>query len=170
MKNPIMYVVLNGGLKMSPGKAAAQAVHSAMLLNGNSKEDFLSDFRRTVIVLEAKNAMQLQNLAIYLDGADIDSDYYIDEGVNEVDAYSITALAAFVGDDEELRKVFEAFPLYGHSKSRKVEEAIKLIDDNLGQDRRVKNVKKRLQRSLDPTEDYDLFEMSDAFARFRSGS
>ena len=106
MKNPIMYVVLNGELKMSPGKAAAQAVHSAMLLNGNSKSDFLSDYRRTVIVLEAKNAMQLQNLAIYLDGADIDSDYYIDEGVNEVDAYSITALAAFVGDNEELRQVF----------------------------------------------------------------
>lgn len=125
MKNPIMYVVLNGELKMSPGKAAAQAVHSAMLLNGNSKEDFLSDFRRTVIVLEAKNAMQLQNLAIYLDGADIDSDYYIDEGVNEVDAYSITALAAFVGDNEELRQVFEAFPLYnGHVTVKHVDTAL----------------------------------------------
>jgi peptidyl-tRNA hydrolase len=125
MKNPIMYVVLNGELKMSPGKAAAQAVHSAMLLNGNSKEDFLSDFRRTVIVLEAKNAMQLQNLAIYLDGAEIDSDYYIDEGVNEVDAYSITALAAFVGDNEELRQVFEAFPLYnGHVTVKHVDTAL----------------------------------------------
>ena len=125
MKNPIMYVVLNGELKMSPGKAAAQAVHSAMLLNGNSKEDFLSDFRRTVIVLEAKNAMQLQNLAIYLDGADIDSDYYIDEGVNEVDAYSITALAAFVGDNEELCQVFEAFPLYnGHVTVKHVDTVL----------------------------------------------
>lgn len=129
MKNPIMYVVLNGELKMSPGKAAAQAVHSAMLLNGNSKEDFLSDFRRTVIVLEAKNAMQLQNLAIYLDGADIDSDYYIDEGVNEVDAYSITALAAFVGDNEELRQVFEAFPLYGgHITVKRVEKIFGTIE------------------------------------------
>lgn len=116
MKNPIMYIVLNGELKMSPGKAAAQAVHSAMLLNGNSKDDFLSDFRRTVIVLEAKNAMQLQNLSIYLDEAEVDADYYIDEGVNEVDAYSITALAAFVGDNEELRQIFEAFPLYGKKK------------------------------------------------------
>lgn len=170
MNNPILYIVLNGELKMSPGKAAAQAVHSAMLLSQHSREDFVNVFRRTVIVLEAKNAEQIKNLAWYLGEAGVDSDYYIDEGVNEVDAYSITALAAFVGDEEELRKVFEAFPLYGHSKSRKVEEAIKLIDDNLGQDRRVKNVKKRLQRSLDPTEDYDLFEMSDAFARFRSGS
>ena len=125
MKNPIMYVVLNGELKMSPGKAAAQAVHSAMLLNGNSKEDFLSDFRRTVIVLEAKNAVQLQNLAIYLDGAYIDSDYYIDEGVNELDAYSITALAAFVGDNEELYQVFEAFPLYnGHVTVKHVDTAL----------------------------------------------
>lgn len=125
MKNPIIYVVLNGELKMSPGKAAAQAVHSAMLLNSNSKYDFMSDFRRTVIVLEAKNAMQIQNLAVYLDQADIDSDFYIDEGVNEVDAYSITALSAFVGDNEELRQVFEAFPLYnGHVTVKHVDTAL----------------------------------------------
>lgn len=97
---------------MSPGKAAAQAVHSAMLMSDNSREDFLSDFRRTVIVLEAKNAEQIKNLAWYLGEAGVDSDYYIDEGVNEVDAYSVTSLAAFVGDNEELRSIFEALPLY----------------------------------------------------------
>lgn len=131
MKNPIIYVVLNGELKMSPGKAAAQAVHSAMLLNETSRENFLSDFRRTVIVLEAKNSQQLQNLNTYLSETNsfsdvfIDSDYYIDEGVNEVDAYSITALAAFVGDNEELRQVFEAFPLYnGHVTVKHVDTAL----------------------------------------------
>lgn len=121
MNNPRLYIVINGELKMSPGKVAAQAVHSAMLLNGNSKEDFLSDFRRTVIVLEAKNSQQIMNLYTYLDQSDVDRDYYIDEGVNEVDAYSITALAAFVGDDESLREMFEAFPLYaGHATVKRV--------------------------------------------------
>lgn len=123
MTNPIMYVVLNGELNMSPGKAAAQAVHAAMMLNGNSKGDFLSDYKRTVIVLEAKNAEQIKNLAIYLDEAEIDSDYYIDEGVNEVDAYSATALAAFVGDDEDFglqarRSIFSSFPLFGKTKKK----------------------------------------------------
>lgn len=112
MKNPVIYIVLNGELNMSPGKAAAQAVHSSMLLECKSKHGFMSDYKRTVIVLEAKNAMQIQNLATYLDEAEVDSDYYIDEGVNEVDAFSTTALAAFVGDNEELREIFESFNLY----------------------------------------------------------
>lgn len=116
MKNPRIYVVLNGELEMSPGKAAAQAVHSVMLLNGNSKQDFVSDYLRTVIVVEAKNAEQIRNLAIYLDEASIDSDYYIDEGANEVDAYSVTALAAFVGDNEEDYEKFESFPLFSGKK------------------------------------------------------
>lgn len=116
MKNPIIYILLNGELKMSPGKAAAQAVHAAMMLNGNSKQDFMSNYRRTVIVLEAKDAMQLQNLYIYLNNSDVmDVNYYIDEGSNEVAPYSATALAAFVGDNEELRQIFEAFPLYNGS-------------------------------------------------------
>ena len=55
MKNPIIYIVLNGELKMSPGKAAAQAVHSVMMLNNNY---FASNYKRTVVVLEAKNAEQ----------------------------------------------------------------------------------------------------------------
>lgn len=121
MKNPRIYVVLNGELNMSPGKAAAQAVHSVMLLNGNSKQDFVSDYLRTVIVVEAKNSEQIRNLAIYLDEASIDSDYYIDEGVNEVDAYSVTALAAFVGDNEEDYNKFESFPLYSGEKDHYVE-------------------------------------------------
>lgn len=113
MKNPVIYVLLNGELKMSPGKAAAQAVHATMLLDADSKGNFLSDYKRTVVVLEAKNSEQMKNLFTYLDDAEIDCDYYIDEGKNEVDAYSITALAAFVGDNEELRELFESFPLYG---------------------------------------------------------
>lgn len=115
MKNPVIYIVLNGELKMSPGKAAAQAVHAAMMLSLGSNSDFLSDRKRTVIVLEAKNADQIRGIDEYLSDSNVDADYYIDEGKNEVDAYSITALAAFAGDDLDKREIFESLPLYrGH--------------------------------------------------------
>lgn len=115
MKNPIIYIILNGELKMSPGKACAQAVHSAMMLDNKSRKDFISDYRRTVIVLEAKNSNQIMNLYKYIGDTDLDCSYYIDEGKNEVDAYSITAMA--IGpieyDDTEKREIFESFPLFG---------------------------------------------------------
>lgn len=114
MKNPVIYIVLNGELKMSPGKAAAQAVHASMTLSIETLAKFSSQYKRTVIVLEAKNAEQIKNLEEYLSSSDIDADYYIDEGVNEVNAYSVTALAAgpITSDDEETRAIFESFPLY----------------------------------------------------------
>ena len=128
MNNPILYVILNGELKMSAGKAAAQAVHAVMMLNGNSKSDFISAYKRTVIVLEAKNSEQIKNLYSYLDTDEIlDANYYIDEGKNEVDSYSVTALA--IGpiefDDWEKRQIFESFPLFG--KKRKSTFMGKLI-------------------------------------------
>lgn len=118
MNNPLLYIVLNGELGMSAGKAAAQAVHAAMMLE--STDDFMSHFRRTVIVLEAKNSEQIKNLYNYLDEAGVNVDYYVDEGVNEVDAYSVTALAAgpIEADDIETREIFNAFPLYGKQKRK----------------------------------------------------
>ena len=119
MENPIIYILLNGELKMSPGKAAAQAVHASMLLNSRSREDFTSDYKRTVIILEAKNSEQIKNLYSYLDEVEVDCDYYIDEGKNEVDAYSATALA--IGpieyDDIKSREMLSAFPLFGKRKN-----------------------------------------------------
>jgi len=104
---------------MSPGKACAQSVHASMMLNGNSKSDFISDYKRTVIVLEAKNSEQIKDLYAYLDDTYLDANYYIDEGKNEVDAYSITALAVgpIAYDDEEKREIFEAFPLFGNESN-----------------------------------------------------
>lgn len=119
MNNPIIYVILNGELNMSPGKACAQAVHAAMMQSANAHGNFLSDYRRTVVVLEANNAEQIKNLYEYLDDAEIEADYYIDEGVNEVDAYSVTALVAgpIEFDDIERRKIFADLPLFGFKKN-----------------------------------------------------
>ena len=104
---------------MSAGKAAAQAVHASLMLSCNAHGDFLNDYKRTVVVLEAKNSDQLKNLYSYLDDTDIESNYYIDEGKNEVDAYSATALVAgpIAYEDEEKRNIFADFPLFGFKKN-----------------------------------------------------
>jgi peptidyl-tRNA hydrolase len=126
--NPILYVLLNGELKMSSGKAAAQAVHAAKML-GASKD--FANYKRTVIILEAKNSEQLRNLHEYLKTAGIKSCYYIDEGANEVDAYSLTALAVYPFDyeDEAKREIFASFPLYGDGSSENVNDD---YDDDCG--------------------------------------
>lgn len=118
-ENPILYVVLNGSLKMSSGKAAAQAVHAAMLLEGNYKKPkFVAGYKRTVVVLEAKDGETIKNLLEYLQGAGIFAAYYIDENPED-QPYQITALAVepIAHDDTEKRSIFSDFPLFGYSKS-----------------------------------------------------
>ncbi len=119
MANKILYVVLNGELKMSAGKAAAQAVHAVTCLEGAvGTHQFTDEPRRTVIILEAKNGEQLNNLYEYLKGTDLYAKRYIDEGVNEVSPFSVTALAVapFDDDDEEKREVFRGLPLFPKKK------------------------------------------------------
>lgn len=121
-ENPVLYVVLNGALKMSPGKAAAQAVHAAMLLEGNYPGLFVSAYKRTVVTLEAHDGETIKNLLEYLQGAGIFAAYYIDERTegawDEREAYQITALAVepIEHDDEEKRSIFSDFSLFGYKK------------------------------------------------------
>lgn len=119
MDNPFIYIVINGELNMSAGKAAAQAVHAAAMLSGI--HTFSSEIKRTVIVLEAKNTQQLMNLRGYLSAMNIPSEYYIDEGVNEVGAYSVTALAVgpIEADDLEKREILAPFPLFPAKPKKK---------------------------------------------------
>lgn len=128
MENPILYVVLNKDLKMSAGKASSQAVHAAMMLPDGSGGRFTEAFRRTVIVLEA-TSVQIRNLQEYLAIADIAADYYIDEGVNEVAPYSITALAVepIASDDAVKRAIFEPFKLFT-GEGNKYEEALRFLE------------------------------------------
>lgn len=116
-KKPILYVILNGELKMSPGKGAAQAVHAAMMLETGASQLFKDKYERTVIILEAKNSETLRNLYEYLKTANIYSRYYIDERTEHGQPFQLTALAVdvFDSENEEKRAIFEAFPLFkGH--------------------------------------------------------
>jgi peptidyl-tRNA hydrolase len=119
--NDVIYVILNGSLDMSAGKAASQAVHAAMMLNNKHRTNFTANYRRTVIVLEAKNVNQIYGIVDYLNDANIDHEYYIDEGKNEVDAFSTTALVVepISSDDKEKRKIFSDLPLYSSKKPKK---------------------------------------------------
>lgn len=114
MSNPIIYIVINKELNMSAGKAAAQAVHAAMMMDNGNSDSFKTYYKRTVVVLEAENAQQIMNLWEYLDNTNIKAEYYIDEGVNEVSAYSVTALAVepIDSDDTDKREIFQAFHLF----------------------------------------------------------
>lgn len=121
MDNPFIYVVLNGELNMSPGKAAAQAVHAVAALTAEqSLRGFTNQTKRTVIVLEAINQQQMDNLEMYLVAMDLPVASYIDEGSNEVLAYSVTALACGPLDSQDLlnRSVFSALPLYRGQKRK----------------------------------------------------
>lgn len=113
MEDPILYVVLNKELKMSAGKAAAQTAHAVAML-GRKNDGFTSYNRRTVIVLGAENEAQIRTLHEYLANAGLYSEYYIDEGANEVGAYSVTALAceAIDGNYAVHREIFEPFDLF----------------------------------------------------------
>jgi peptidyl-tRNA hydrolase len=123
MDSPLIYILLNGELNMSPGKAAAQAAHAmASLHNYNGIETFSEKTKRTVIVLEASNQQQMQNLESYLDELDIPAATYTDEGYNEVEAYSVTAMAVgpIEASDQETRMIFAPFHMYyGNKKEKK---------------------------------------------------
>lgn len=114
-KRPCLYVFLNSGLNMSTGKAAAQAVHAATGSVLMSSTQLLNEWDksplRTVIVLEARDELHLQNIKAYLGDRGIATKSIIDEGVNEVDAHTYTALSCEILDrnDPNVVDVMGAF-------------------------------------------------------------
>ena len=120
MEHPVIYVLINDSLNMSAGKVAAQTAHAmGTLAKFHGIHKFGDATKRTVIVLAAKNQLQMDNLDQYLFELGISTGSYIDEGVNEVDSYTVTAMAVgpFEWDDWEKRKIFKSFELYGKKKT-----------------------------------------------------
>jgi len=115
---PTIYVFLNKGLHMSIGKAAAQAGHAvaASFLEATIEETDLwgRSIHRTMIVLEARNAEHIHNIQRYLHERGIKTRLIIDEGVNEIDPHTPTALASKVLDKNDKRVIdaFSTFDLY----------------------------------------------------------
>lgn len=115
---PFLYVIANKGLHMSAGKLAAQVGHAvalSMAAQSSYKLDMWQDsIHRTLIVLEAENNEQLANIVDYLRYRDFKTHIVVDEGVNEITPFSVTAVASDVLDKNDYRVglAFGSFPLY----------------------------------------------------------
>lgn len=119
MYNPVIYVFLNKSLGMTVGKASAQTAHavtrSMVLLNDEKhRSKWLASPHQTVIVLEARDENHLKNIKAYLDERGFPTAEVIDEGVNEIDPHTWTAMATPIlnKDAEKTYKALSTFRLY----------------------------------------------------------
>lgn len=116
--NPVIYIFLNKSLGMSVGKAAAQSAHAAVFAAAESDESQQKLWRvsphKTIIVLEARDEQHLRNIQVYLQQRGFISNTIVDEGVNEIDPHTITALSSAILDknQENVSLTFSTFSLY----------------------------------------------------------
>lgn len=118
MNRPVIYIFLNKKLNMTVGKAAAQAAHAAAMAVVNSPQESVNKWEdavhRTMIVLEARDNEHLQNISEYLGQRHLHVLKIVDEGANEVEPHSWTALATQILDkeNEHVEQTFRTFKLY----------------------------------------------------------
>lgn len=121
MNRPVIYVFLNKELGMSVGKAAAQAAHAAAMSVINSPSQSVNSWEdavhKTMIILEARDNAHLGRIKEYLEQRHIHVIPIIDEGANEVEPHSQTALTTQILDKENelVDKIFSTFKLYRDS-------------------------------------------------------
>lgn len=124
--NPTMYLFINTGLNMSPGKIAAQAAHAAVEAYQLTENQELIDAWYTgghykKLVMEARDSQHLLNIAIYLESRGFRTEPIIDEGLTEVNPHSLTALGVEIvdKDDEHTAATFSTFKLLKPPKQPK---------------------------------------------------
>lgn len=123
MIDPTMYIVVNRGLGMSPGKLAAQAAHAAVEAyritpaGSNLLRLWYRSGHYKKIVLLGKNEGHMRNIYDYLTDRDIACVKIIDEGRTEIDSLSLTALGCELVDksDPHIAGTFSAFELYAEA-------------------------------------------------------
>lgn len=151
---PAMYLFINKGLGMSPGKIAAQAGHAAVeaaLLShpeprvygtphfryGNRTEQgaesmlTLWDAWRTGLhyakyVMEARDETHLHTIERYLRDRGFRTALIIDEGHTEINPIQVTALGVALVDKDDLHTAatFSSFKLYREEPKRPEPDAI----------------------------------------------
>jgi len=112
---PVMYIFLNKGMKMSKGKVAVQAAHSACKAMLISKPEILMDWdtgSHVKIMLEALSEKHIYATQEYLKTKNINSVVIADEGRTEVEAGSVTALGVEILDREACKEIMSNFKLY----------------------------------------------------------
>lgn len=119
MTKPVIYIFLNKSLHMSVGKAASQAAHAvAMAILGSCNASQPSEWEllphRYIIVLEARDEDHMVNISKYLGQRNVLTYEIIDEGANETDPHTLTALATEIldKDDPKVEQTLSTFSTY----------------------------------------------------------
>ena len=116
MSEPVMYIVVNSNVKMSPGKVAAQAAHVAVKASHGCERTETDIWRKwyggsyVKIVLKAPEVVLEALIRAYPSR----TEFVRDEGRTEVQRNTLTALAFFpmTKDDSEFPKELKDLPLY----------------------------------------------------------
>lgn len=128
MIDPTMYIFLNQGLRMSTGKAAAQAAHAAVEAYRITPADsnVLRLWHRSghykKVVLTGKNTDDMNAIYNYLTDRDIGCVHIYDEGRTEIEPLSFTAIGCEIVDKCHLHYagVFSIFELYKDAPVQKL--------------------------------------------------
>lgn len=120
MVDPCMYIFLNRGLGMSPGKLAAQAGHAAVeafQITDRDSNVFRLWYRSghyKKIVLLGRNEDHMRNIEKYIEARGVSTVTIIDEGRTEIEPMSITAIGVEVVDKAHphFAGIFRTFELY----------------------------------------------------------
>ena len=114
--NPVMYLFVNKGLKMSTGKAIAQGAHAACEAVRISNPDMVKAWNEfgfyTKMIMEARDENHLATIQKYLEERNVNSIMIIDEGRTEIPKHSKTALGAEIVDKNTLGPIFQEFDLF----------------------------------------------------------
>jgi PTH2 family peptidyl-tRNA hydrolase len=110
-----MYIFINKGLGMSPGKMAVQAGHAVVYsLIMTPREVYQSwlDNLQIKIILEAANELELDEIKNYLDSQGLRTKEVHDAGKTELPPNSYTALAIQIVDKEVNKDIFKRYKSY----------------------------------------------------------
>lgn len=125
--NPVQYILINKGLKMSPGKMAAQACHASVEgVRISAREPGANPWDASIvnrwyrgghyakIILEVADAQALLVAHQYIEARGFKASLIIDEGRTEIPAMSPTALGCEIVDKDwpHARETFGSFQLY----------------------------------------------------------
>lgn len=127
---PCMYIFINEGLRMSPGKIAAQASHAAVEAYRISQpyaapNETEKQARKTLLdawyegghymklVMSARDSEHLMTIERYLNARGFKTTLIIDEGHTEIDPHQATALGVALvdKDNSHAAATFESFKL-----------------------------------------------------------
>lgn len=176
--NPAMYIFINKGLRMSTGKAAAQAAHAAvegyrlscglephrpqegLAREGYVARNWYQGGHYTKLVMEAEDDQHLLSIREYIESRGFRTALIVDEGHTEVRPFSTTALGVEIvdKDDTHVAATFGEFKLLKGNPSVVIFEFDGRVDSNtyiavksLIDEGKIEAARKRLQQSTKPS-------------------